>query len=294
VSAGLPEGLWQRQIMIPHAPHGLNSTTPDVTFLDPDDDDHKILVYLDGLSAHIHGNAETHARDLQIRAELRAMGHDVIVITAHDLYDKGAMVKHFSSLARKLIGRDGADRVRSQADSWFSTEHPDDTAPFRFVEPAPGQQWRDCVPLISLKAAAGKFSAEQVPDAADPSWADTWITWDDHPKFTAGMFVAQVQGKSMEPAIPDGAYCLFRPPAAGSREGRTVLVWHEGVTDPCSGGQYTVKVYHSEKRTRTANDWQHLRITLQPLNPAFAPIILEPDEESQVRVLADFVGTVAC
>lgn len=37
------------------------------------------------------------------------------------------------------------------------------------------------------------------------------------------VFAARVQDKSMEPEIPDGAYCLFRPPRPGSRQGRGVL-----------------------------------------------------------------------
>ena len=40
----------------------------------------------------------------------------------------------------------------------------------------------------------------------------------------AGMFVAQVVGHSMEPGIPDGAYCLFASPVTGTRQGKTVLV----------------------------------------------------------------------
>ncbi len=103
------------------------------------------------------------------------------------------------------------------------------------------------------------------------------------------MFVARVRGKSMEPDIPDGAYCLFRPPAAGSRKDRTVLVWHSGVTGPHTGGQYTVKIYTSEKRGNKAGEWQHTRITLKPRNPAYEPIVLEPEEEGQVRIIADFV-----
>ena len=63
------------------------------------------------------------------------------------------------------------------------------------------------------------------------------------------MFVARVQGKSMEPEIPDGAYCLFRQPRAGSRQGRRVLVWHSGINDPMTSGHYTLKVYTSEKAT---------------------------------------------
>jgi SOS-response transcriptional repressor LexA len=164
--------------------------------------------------------------------------------------------------------------------------------PFRFVEASPSTIWKTCVPLTTLQAAAGKFSADQVVLDQAGEWFSEWITWEGMPKLERGMFVARVRGKSMEPDIPDGAYCLFRPPAAGSRQNRTILVWHSGVTDPHTGGQYTVKVYTSEKRGDGDNEWRHTRITLKPRNPAFDPIVLEPEEEGQVRILADFVATL--
>ena len=64
-----------------------------------------------------------------------------------------------------------------------------------------------------------------------------------------GVFVAQVVGGSMEPAIPDGAWCLFRAPVAGTRQGKTVLVQLRDATDPETGQRYTVKRYKSEKVT---------------------------------------------
>jgi hypothetical protein len=72
------------------------------------------------------------------------------------------------------------------------------------------------------------------------------------------MFVAQVVGKSMEPAIPDGAYCLFAAPVTGTRQGKTVLVQLRDATDPETGERYTVKRYESEK-TETPL-WRHARI----------------------------------
>ena len=82
------------------------------------------------------------------------------------------------------------------------------------------------------------------------------------------MFVAQVVGKSMEPAIPDGAWCLFRAPVEGTRQGKTVLVQLRDATDPETGQRYTVKRYESEKAAE-GDSWRHERITLKPLNPGF-------------------------
>lgn len=99
------------------------------------------------------------------------------------------------------------------------------------------------------------------------------------------MFVARVLGDSMEPEIPNGAYCLFRPARPGSRCGRRLLVWHAGIDDPHTGGQYTVKVYTSERRADPDADWQHTRIVLRPLNLDYEPIVLTPEDEERSESL---------
>ena len=86
-----------------------------------------------------------------------------------------------------------------------------------------------------------------------------------------------------------GSYCLFRPPRAGSRQGRRVLVWHTGISDPLTGGHYTLKVYKSEKAIDGDDSWRHTKITLEPLNPEFDPIVPTAADEDDVRVLAEFV-----
>ena len=103
-----------------------------------------------------------------------------------------------------------------------------------------------------------------------------------------GMFVAQVVGKSMEPAITDGAYCLFAAPVAGTRQGKTVLVQLRDAADPESGECYTVKRYESEK-AKHGDSWRHTRIILKPLNPDFDPIILTGADEGQLQVIAEVV-----
>ncbi|MCY1551877.1 hypothetical protein D9M68_882390 [compost metagenome] len=103
------------------------------------------------------------------------------------------------------------------------------------------------------------------------------------------MFVAQVVGRSMEPLVSDGSYCLFRPVPAGSRQGRKLLIWHAGVADTETGGEYTLKVYSSEKTAGDDGEWQHERITLKPLNPEYQPLVLEPEEEGMVIAVAEFL-----
>jgi len=161
--------------------------------------------------------------------------------------------------------------------------------PFRIVRPKKGEQFKTCVPLTTLRAAAGRFSEEQTGLDDRAEWAEEWVTWDGAPVFEQGMFVAKVQGDSMEPGIPNGSYCLFRPPRGGARQGRKVLVWHSGIADPHTGGQYTLKVYTSEKAPAGEEGWRHARIVLKPLNPSHQAIVLTPVSEDAVRVIAEFV-----
>lgn len=103
------------------------------------------------------------------------------------------------------------------------------------------------------------------------------------------MFVAQVVGQSMEPLVPSGSYCLFRPVPGGTKEARKLLLWHAGVVDAETGGQYTLKAYHSEKAASADDEWRHQRIVLKPLNPAFEPIVIDEMDEGSVQAIAEFV-----
>jgi len=155
----------------------------------------------------------------------------------------------------------------------------------RVVRPRPEDRYVTCVPLVPLKAAAGAFSDPQIVE--DENWE--WVEIETRRPLRRGMFVAQVVGRSMEPEIPDGAYCLFSSPVEGSRQGRTVLVQLRDGKDPETGERYTVKRYQSEKTMEPDGTWHHSKITLLPNNPAFEPIILTAEDEGTVQVVAEVV-----
>ena len=154
----------------------------------------------------------------------------------------------------------------------------------RIVEPAPEERYATCVPLVPLKAAAGAFGDHQHVEAE----GFEWVAVETGHRLRAGMFIAQVVGKSMEPTIPDGAYCLFRAPVEGTRQGKTVLVQLRDATDPETSQRYTVKRYESEK-AHDGDSWRHTKITLKPVNPAFDPIVLSGADEQQLQVVAELV-----
>jgi SOS-response transcriptional repressor LexA len=150
------------------------------------------------------------------------------------------------------------------------------------TEPPDEDRYRTCVPVYSLKAAAGSFgNVQEVQD-------DGWVEIPDH-RLRPGMFVAQVVGHSMEPRISDGAWCLFRSNVEGSREGKTLLVQHHDISDPETGGSYTVKRYHSEKVASADGSWSHARIRLEPTNSEYDPIELTPTDEGDVAVVAELI-----
>ena len=107
-------------------------------------------------------------------------------------------------------------------------------------------------------------------------------------RLTQSMFVGQVVGKSMEPRIPDGAWCLFTREVGGSRHGRILLVQHQSISDLDTGGQYTVKRY--ERAPQAAGEGRELRgmIVLRPINPDYEPIRIEEGDE-EVQVMAELV-----
>lgn len=136
------------------------------------------------------------------------------------------------------------------------------------------------LPRYSLAAAAGPFLENREVEAEG---------WEEAPaglRLSQEMFVALVQGRSMEPLIPDDSLCVFRRGVTGSRQGRLVLIeaLGEGAND-----RYTVKRYRSEKAVDEDGEFRgHTRITLEPLNPEFAAWDLTA-EEDRYRIIAEFV-----
>lgn len=141
--------------------------------------------------------------------------------------------------------------------------------------------YRTHLPVTTCRAAAGGWG-EQV--RVEPEHG--WIEMPEGFRLTDDMFVAQVNGRSMEPLIPDGAWCVFRKNVVGSREGKRLLV--ENFAESESGGErYTVKKYHSEKRYSEDGEWEHTVIRYIPLNPEFEA--WEIDDQHQCRVIGEFV-----
>jgi SOS-response transcriptional repressor LexA len=141
------------------------------------------------------------------------------------------------------------------------------------------------LPLYSLRAAATKFGEDAEVEELE------WLRAPEGLRLTDTMFIAQVVGRSMEPLIPDGSYCIFRGPVVGSRQNKRLLI--QEIKGAGSSSAFTVKRYTSRKQQNPAGDdaeWRHESIRLEPLNPEFEAFQLAPDDfESRYRVIAEFV-----
>jgi uncharacterized protein len=160
--------------------------------------------------------------------------------------------------------------------------------PFRRLQPKEVKPFANCVPLYDLKAAAGQFSDEQQVSDID------WIELPDVFRHRRGLFVIQVDGESMNHRIPSGSWCLFKEIAAGSRQGKVVLVRHREISDTDTGGHYTVKIYDSQKQMLEDGTWQHTSIILRPDTMAngYEPIVLDESQSEELQVIGEFVAVL--
>ncbi|MCL5098359.1 MAG: hypothetical protein M1608_12700 [Candidatus Omnitrophica bacterium] len=152
-----------------------------------------------------------------------------------------------------------------------------------------GSGW---LPFYSLKVAAGAFLEGDAPEP------EGWINAAKHGlsiRLAKGMFVTRVVGESMTPTIGNGAYCVFRSPVEGTRQGRVVLVQKRDIADPETGGTYTVKRYRSTKLV-DENGWSHETIQLIPDNPdreKFPILVFTSEDDNDLRVIAEFIQMLA-
>jgi phage repressor protein C with HTH and peptisase S24 domain len=159
------------------------------------------------------------------------------------------------------------------------------------IQPEPGgKRYVEWLPVYELKAAASEFGPSVAADALG------WIPTPKGVKADERYFVSQVFGRSMEPTIPDGSFCVFRTDVTGTRVGRTLLVQHWAISDSETGGSYTVKEYRSLKvedlDSGDEHTLRHTAIQLLPRNKDFQSIWINPDQVDELRVIAELVHVI--
>ncbi len=140
-------------------------------------------------------------------------------------------------------------------------------------------RYRTHLPRYALTVAAGPFLTN--PEDIE---AEEWVETPPDLRLDPDMFVARIQGHSMEPKIPDASLCVFRRNVEGSRNGRLVLV---RASERADENRFTVKRYKSEKRV-TEDGFAQTRIRLESLNPAYPSWDLDEDSE-KYQIMAEFI-----
>ena len=192
------------------------------------------------------------------------------------LGDCGFLEREFPRVARHLAPPASATAVAIPAEP--------------VLVPFPGERaYQTFLPYFPIQAAASGFLGG---DAPEPSgWLDVAALGFTKP-LDRDMFVCRVVGRSMHPTIPDGSLCVFRASVGGTRQGRVLLVQKRDLTDPETGGSYTVKRYRSSK-AQTEEGWTHESIELIPDNKEFPTLRFLADDDAELRVIAEFVGLVS-
>jgi type I restriction enzyme R subunit len=192
----------------------------------------------------------------------------------------------------EMFGNDWVEETLEEQEE--ETEPPVD-----ILDEDEARPYENSVPLVDLEIAAGEFSeAQSVEEFGQKLMFSSdveWVELPDRYEPKEDYFVAQVVGESMNKRIPDGAYCLFEANPAGSRQGKVVLAQHRDIQDPELGGNYTVKVYKSEKEHRDDGSWRHSEIRLEPdtTEDHFEPIVIEDAVPGEFRVIAELQSVLS-
>jgi len=162
----------------------------------------------------------------------------------------------------------------------------------RIIEFVPKEeQYTIYLPVYSVKAACGYFGEGELIEE------DGWMKAEGLGKLNRNMFVIQASGRSMEPRIHDGDYCVFQANPAGSRQGKIVLVQHRNFWDDDFGGAFSIKKYSSSWSRDEFDDWRHEKIELIPQNNDYKTIVInredvDDSDDLSFRVIGEFVGVL--
>lgn len=198
--------------------------------------------------------------------------------------------------AKKHFGKVGIDyrHITDAIERWWEPESEAQLTADQLISsieivPDPGEgRYKTHLPLYSLAAACGKFGQGEDVEC------DGWIPV-DRKGLDKSFFIAQAVGRSMEPKINHGDFCVFKARPVGpfsKPPGRIFLFQYRGNADSETGGAYTIKGYRSHK----GPDGFNVKIELVPLNTDVAqPIVFEgPDEDlpSRLTIVAELVDVL--
>ncbi len=192
--------------------------------------------------------------------------------------------KELAQIIQRVAPQSTATAAPTLATPHRSERYPNLT--LRILPSGEVRPFENSVPIYDMAAAAGGFTYQEI---ADRDWVELPDSFQPRPDH----FVMRVEGESMNRRIPNGAWCLFKANSGGTREGKIVIVEHRSILDPDTGSRFTIKRYHSEK-TRSGDDWRHLRIVLTPesSDDRYVPIVIENAPADELRVVAELIAVL--
>jgi hypothetical protein len=132
-------------------------------------------------------------------------------------------------------------------------------------------------------------------------WAGEWAMVSLPFELGWGMFVARIPDRVFAPEIPNGSYGVFRlwrdegrgsqahGPGGAPRQGRRLVVLHNAIHDPLTGGNWTFREYASAHEKDPSGQWEKDRVTLEASNPDVPAITIAVGDERDVRVIAELI-----
>lgn len=141
------------------------------------------------------------------------------------------------------------------------------------------------IPLLGLDVAAGAFEGVRT----DPR--TRWVRPYTALRLHEGCFVARVVGRSMEPALPDGAWAIFSRRVSDNPTGKVVIAQYGGLVDADTAASYTVKRFRGVQASpESESPWVEVR--LEPDNGAFAPIVVRRERLGDLAIVAELVAVL--
>ena len=160
--------------------------------------------------------------------------------------------------------------------------------PFEIIDRDSAKIWKNAVPLVSIRSLVLKDDYQKTLDGE--TWDKELVSWDAHPEFEKGMFVARVFGDAMEPLIPAGSYCLFKAANEESIDGKVVLVKHGKINDPHTGGDWAVRTVDV---IEAVGEVDHKRINLVSEN-SYVPVVqIEPTVQPGLTFYGEMLKVLA-
>jgi len=174
--------------------------------------------------------------------------------------------------------------------------------PFTVVDASAARPDETTVPLRSLRSVAHPPRAKGAGEGDEADLLKDLlefqqVTWDGHPEFRPGMFVARYVGKELGSVLPHRAFGLFQ--AIESTEtancdnhlGEIVLARDSSIEDPTYRGDWTIRrLTYLGGPSEGSGDSQH-RYLLSPEN-GDEPFNVTVSERGKVKVMAKLIATL--